>query len=255
MSLTRAVLKLAAPLPDVLSFERCLFIGPHPDDIEIGAGATAARLSAMGKSVCFLVCTDGRYGSDKIAPQELIEIRKKESIASARTLGVEDVRFMGLSDGGFYTAEELRDGMARVIGDFKPQMIFAPDPCVTSECHTDHLNVGETARRLAYFAPYADIMSDFNAETAPVEAIGFYMTAKPNSFVKISRELLSKQRAAVFNCHLSQFAGGMNGADSIALYLKLRAVDFGIRSLNGLAEGFRVLGTTQMHCLPEAGLF
>ena len=39
----------------------------------------------------------------------------------------------------------------------------------------------------------------------------------------------------------------------MALYLKLRAADFGLRSLSGKAEGFRVLGRTQMHCLPEAG--
>lgn len=254
MSLTRAVLKFAAPLPDVLSFERYLFIGPHPDDIEIGAGATAARLAAMGKKVCFLVCLDGRYGSDTVPPQELIGIRKSEALASAKALGINDVRFLGLSDGGFYSPEELRDGMAAVIGDFKPDMIFAPDPDVPSECHTDHLNVGQTAKRLACFAPYAGIMDSFGAEAAPVQALGFYMTAKPTRFVKISRELLSRQRSAVFGCHLSQFGGGMNGADSIALYLRLRAVDLGIRSLKGLAEGFRVLGVTHMHCLPEAGL-
>ena len=34
---------------------------------------------------------------------------------------------------------------------------------------------------------------------------------------------------------------------------KLRAADFGLRSMKGRAEGFRVLGVTQMHCLPEAG--
>ena len=38
---------------------------------------------------------------------------------------------------------------------------------------------------------------------------------------------------------------------SIALYLKVRALDFGLRSCKGCAEGFRVLGVTHMHCLPE----
>ena len=38
------------------------------------------------------------------------------------------------------------------------------------------------------------------------------------------------------------------------LYLKLRAADFGLRTFSRSAEGFRVLGRTQMHCLPEAGL-
>ena len=51
MSILKLVLKAAAPLPDIEKSERYLFIGPHPDDIEIGAGATAAKLAAMGLKV------------------------------------------------------------------------------------------------------------------------------------------------------------------------------------------------------------
>ena len=40
---------------------------------------------------------------------------------------------------------------------------------------------------------------------------------------------------------------------SIELYLKLRAADCGLRALSRSAEGFRVVGRTQMRCLPEAG--
>ena len=40
---------------------------------------------------------------------------------------------------------------------------------------------------------------------------------------------------------------------SVRLYLRLRAAEFGLRSGHRSAEGFRVLGVTQMHCLPEAG--
>ena len=60
MGLTKLVLKFAAPLPKIEEYNRFLFIGPHPDDIEIGAGATAAKLVDMGKEVRFLVCIDGR---------------------------------------------------------------------------------------------------------------------------------------------------------------------------------------------------
>ena len=66
MSLTRAALRFAAPLPDIERFQRFLFIGPHPDDIEIGAGATAARLAAAGRELCFLICTDGRFGTGSL---------------------------------------------------------------------------------------------------------------------------------------------------------------------------------------------
>ncbi len=250
MSLLRLILKAAAPLPDIEKNERFLFIGPHPDDIEIGAGATAAKLAAAGKSVCFLICLDGRYGSETIPPEELIGIRKAEAVSSAKMLGVSDVRFLNLSDGGFYDDAELIKGIAQTVGDFKPDTVFAPDPCVTSECHADHLNVGNAARRIAYFAPYGGIMCEYGAESAPVNALCCYMTAKPNKYVKTSG-FLNRQLDAIFKCHQSQFSG--DSGSTVKLYLKLRSALFGLHRLSGSAEGFRVLGTVHMHCLPEAG--
>ena len=256
MSLTKLALRFAAPPPQVEDFERYLFLGPHPDDIEIGAGATAAKLAAAGKQVSFLICMDGRYGLEHApagtTPEELIGIRKAEALASAKALGVEDVRFLGLCDGGFYDFEELLRGVARVVGQLQPQVIFAPDPDVASECHVDHRRVGECAKRLGFFAPFGEIMARYGAKAAPVEAVALYMTAKPNRFVK-TPGMLQKQMHAIFDCHLSQFPPGCADAKSIALYLKLRSSDFGLRSFSGGAEGFRVLGRTQMHCLPEAG--
>ena len=167
-------------------------------------------------------------------------------------LGVTDVRFLELSDGGFYTREELLTGIARVIGQVQPEAVFAPDPCVDSECHMDHLNVGQAVRNLACFAPYSGIMAGYGAESAQVKALALYMTARPNRFVA-TRGHVEKQLSAIFSCHLTQFPPASPAAASIRLYLKLRALDFGLRSLKGQAEGFRVLGPTQMHCLPEAG--
>ena len=254
MSLTRIALKLAAPLPRLENFDRYLFIGPHPDDIEIGAGATVSRLTSLGKQVSFLICTDGRFGDENTSlhGEELVQARREESIRSAAMLGVTDVRFLELSDGGFYTREELLTGIARVIGQVQPEVVFAPDPCVDSECHMDHLNVGQAVRNLACFAPYSGIMAGYGAESAQIKALALYMTARPNRFVA-TRGHVEKQLNAIFSCHLTQFPPASPAAASIRLYLKLRALDFGLRSLKGQAEGFRVLGPTQMHCLPEAG--
>lgn len=253
MSITRLALRIAAPLPRIEDYERYMFIGPHPDDIEIGAGATAAKLAAAGKKVCFLICIDGRFGSDTIAPEELIAIRQLEARASAAALGVDDVRYLPFCDGGFYDTRELVSAIAKAVGDFKPDVIFAPDCCVTSECHPDHLNVGRAASEIAYLAPYSLLMAEHGAQAAPVKAIAYYMTAKPNRYVKTSAALLKKQLASIFDCHRSQFPSGCPEAKSIAMYLRLRSADFGLRRLCGHAEGFRVLGVTQMHCLPEAG--
>ena len=256
MGLTKTILKVAAPIPKIESFQRFLFIGPHPDDIEIGAGATAAKLVEMGKDVRFLVCIDGRFGTTN-APEglegdKLVAVRQQEARTSAQKLGVNDVHFMNFKDGGFYEQKDLIYVLAKEVGEFAPDVIFAPDPCVTSECHIDHLNVGNAAKQIACFAPYKEIMDEYGAKSASVKALAYYMTAKPTQFIKTSG-YLKKQIDAIFTSHLSQFPEGCTDAQSIPLYLKLRSVDFGIRSMKGCAEGFRVLGVTQMHCLPEAG--
>ena len=256
MGITDIAIKFAVPVPKPDSFERYLFIGPHPDDIEIGAGASAASLVDAGKEVCFLVCIDGRYGDgnadNSLSTDDLIELRKEEAKKSAAALGVDDLRFLGLCDGGMYNYDELLSGIAYVVGDFKPDIIFCPDPFVTSECHADHINVGNAAKQIAFFAPYKNIMNRYGADSAPVQAIAFYMTAKPNRFIKTDG-YLDRQLHAIFDNHISQFPEGCAEAKSITLYLKLRAYDYGIRSLHKTAEGFRVLGATHMHCLPEAG--
>lgn len=253
MSITSLAIKFAAPLPRLESFERYLFVGPHPDDIEIGAGATIAKLTAAGKKVSFLICTDGRFGSADIPPEQLIAIRQEEARASAAALGVEDVRFLPFCDGGFYDTRELVAAIAVAVGEVQPDVIFAPDYCVTSECHPDHKNVGAAAAEVACLAPYSGLMAKHGAQSSPVIAIAFYMTAKPNQYIRTRAGLLKQQLSAIFDCHKSQFPSASGESGAIATYLRLRSADFGLRRLCGHAEGFRVLGTTQMHCLPEAG--
>ena len=258
MGITKLAIKFAAPFPRVQNFDRYLFVGPHPDDIEIGAGATVAALAAQGKSICFLICTDGRYGTvnlkEDISEEELIATRKEEALLSAAALGVKDVRFLGLSDGGFYDNDELLRGIVGVISDFQPDVIFAPDPAPSSECHIDHLNVGKAVRTLAINSVIPGIMKKLGAQPCPLKALAFYMTAKPNVYMKTTG-FLKKQFAAIFDNHLSQYPAGCPDRNAIELYLKLRARDFGMRSFHITAEGFRMLGTTHMHCLPEADIF
>lgn len=250
----KCILKFAVPVPDIKKYSRFLFIGPHPDDIEIGAGATAARLAAEGKAVCFLICTDGRYGDGftDLRGDALAARRMEEALESAKRLGVTDVRFLNLSDGGFYEKEALAAGIAKTIGDFQPEVVFAPDPCVTSECHQDHLNVGRAAGKIACFAPYPSLMERFSANSADVKAIAFYFTSKGNCFVG-TRGYEKTQLASIFSCHKSQFPENSEAGKSIALYLRLRSAYYGLKSFRGRAETFRVLNQTQMHCFPEGG--
>lgn len=255
MSLTRLALRFAAPLPKLTGHDRYLFIGPHPDDIEIGAGASAARFAAEGRTVRFVVCIDGRYGTEFLdsgmTPEELAGVREEEAKKSAACLGVNDVRFLRFEDGGFYDPEALYRAVAAEIADFQPDVVFTVDPSPVSECHIDHLNVGRAVSRAVIFAYNKGIMDRLGLKTANVTALAFFMTAKPTRFIGTA-DFVKQQFSAIFGCHLSQFPKGSEAARSLQAYLTLRSADFGLRSLLGKAEGFRVLGQTEMHCLPEA---
>ena len=107
-------------------------------------------------------------------------------------------------------------------------------------------------KRLAFFAPFEKIMGAYGAKAATVKAIAMYMTAKPTQFIK-TKGFFKKQLEVISECFPSQYPKTNPALSSLILYLKLRAYEYGIRHFTGTAEGFRVLGTTQMHCLPEAG--
>ena len=78
MSLTKMLLKAAVPVPRIENFQRFLFVGPHPDDIEIGAGATAAKLADY-----FGVTTD----------YLLEQTDERAPAAPVRTVSDEDIKF------------------------------------------------------------------------------------------------------------------------------------------------------------------
>lgn len=257
MSIISKIVKVATKSPRIETYDSFLFVGPHPDDIEIGAGATAAKLASFGKKVTFLICLDGRYGEGFLtgkSEDEVAEIRREESIKSAKMLGVTDVRFLDLCDGGFYKKKDLILGIAGVVGAVKPDVIFGIDTFISSECHIDHINVGKATSQVAYFAPYKNIMKRYGAEPADVKALALYMTNKPNQFIN-TKGFFDRQLSSIFDCHKSQFPKGTPEADSLNTYLSLRSKIYGPRRLSTDSEGFRVLSAIHMHCLPEASEF
>lgn len=255
MGLTSLAISLSLRLPKIDEFDNYLFIGPHPDDIEIGAGATIAKLVAKGKHVSFLICTDGRFGdgsSNGITGEALADLRRRESVEAASVLGVSDVHFLNLTDGAGYSREELLQKLAEKITEIQPDIVFAPDPMSRSEAHPDHLMVGNGVKELACMAPYAGVMNNkYGVDGAKVMAVAFYMTTRINRRFKTSG-MIGKQFEAL-SCHKSQYPEGSSELSALKLYLKLRSFENGLKCFSSAGEGFFILGQTHMHCLPETG--
>lgn len=260
MSLFTFIMKLAIPIPKILNHQSYAFIGAHPDDIEVGCGPTVAKLSAMGKRICFIIATDGRYGTfdSTLDRDELIKTRQEEAIQAAAVLGVNDIRFLGFPDGGDYNVKELKNKIAIELADFKPDMIFTIDNHIKSELHPDHIQTGQATETALLTCQFPLMMRDLGSnEVAKPKGIAYYYTDKPNRYVRLNGKLL-KKRVEALEQHKSQFLPDEETAKLFRLlqfYFKLTAVRFGIRRLTRYADGYRVLSVLHTHCAPDASKF
>jgi LmbE family N-acetylglucosaminyl deacetylase len=110
------------PMPE--DWQRMLAVVAHPDDLEYGAASAVARWTGSGRIVGYVIVTDGEAGIDGVAPTEASSIRRREQIASARIVGVDDVSFLGYPDGTVEHGPGLRRDLARHIRRFQPDVLL-----------------------------------------------------------------------------------------------------------------------------------
>ncbi|MET7768358.1 PIG-L family deacetylase [Nocardia sp. NPDC005366] len=92
-----------------LAGERLQIVAPHPDDEVLGTGALAAFLTDRGVPVSIIAVTDGEAShpdSPTHSPAELAAIRRNESAAAGRVLGIERITRLGLPDGAVAENED-----------------------------------------------------------------------------------------------------------------------------------------------------
>lgn len=124
---------------------RMLGVWAHPDDESYLSAGLMARVVDGGGRVTVVTATDGELGfpdHDDRSPERRGALRRHEMRAAMAALGVADIRFLGLPDGGLADADQvrLRDRIRRVIDEVRPEMIvtFGPDG-VTG--HPDHIAI------------------------------------------------------------------------------------------------------------------
>ncbi len=107
-----------------------LAIGAHPDDVELGCGATIAKEIFLGKKVGILDLTKGELGTRGSA-----EIRKEEAAHAAKILGVVVRENLKLADGFFENNKENQLKIIKIIRKFKPNVILCN---AVEDRHIDH---------------------------------------------------------------------------------------------------------------------
>ncbi|SMC53318.1 bacillithiol biosynthesis deacetylase BshB1 [Cellulophaga tyrosinoxydans] len=109
---------------DILAF------GAHPDDVELGSGATIAKEVANGKKVGIVDLTRGELGTRGSA-----EIRDVEAAAAAKILGVVARENLEFADGFFVNDKEHQLAIIRMIRKYRPEIVLCN---AIDDRHIDH---------------------------------------------------------------------------------------------------------------------
>lgn len=130
---------------------RALVVSAHPDDIEFGCAGTVATWTDAGVDVTFCIVTDGSTGTQDrgLMGQMLSEVRRTETEAAAKVLGVTQIEWLGYQDGYVEYSLDLRRDIARVFRKYRPHRYVVMDPTPTIDDqfinHPDHRAIGQAS--------------------------------------------------------------------------------------------------------------
>ncbi|HLW62408.1 MAG TPA: bacillithiol biosynthesis deacetylase BshB1 [Flavobacterium sp.] len=109
---------------DILAF------GAHPDDVELGCGATVAKEVSLGKKVGIVDLTRGELGTRGSA-----EIRDREAAEAAKILGVSVRENLRFRDGFFVNDEVHQLEIIKMIRKYQPEIVLCN---AIDDRHIDH---------------------------------------------------------------------------------------------------------------------
>ena len=215
-----------------------LVFGPHPDDIEIGLGATVARHTAMGRSVGLCDLTAGELGSNG-TPEE----RRREAELAARVLGAAWRENLRWPDGDIAPTPAMVRSAVDLIRRHRPRTIAIP---YWDDRHPDHVAASQTLR----LAAYKSRLRRFETGVDPwsPDWICYYFindSVAPSFVVDVSAYYERKREALA--CHRSQFEPAGGGAVATRLsaptfrqLIESRDAQFGALAGVAWAEGIVV---------------
>ena len=215
-----------------------LAFGPHPDDIEIGIGATVAAHAAAGFHVGLCDLTRGELGSNG-TPEE----RVAEAEAAREVLGATLRVNLGWPDGAIGSRPEHERQAVETIRRLRPRTVLVP---WWADRHPDHQAASDVLSRALFLSGlrrYEAIGDPWRPEWC---CYYFINDSTEASFVvDVSAHYETKRAALV--CHRSQFQPVSAGAVSTRLtsarfpqLIESRDAQFGALAGVAFAEGFIV---------------
>lgn len=165
-------------------------VGAHPDDVEIGMGATVTKLTRHGRRVAIVDLTNGEP-----TPFGTPEVRAAEAKAAALCLGADRVTLTQPNRHLFDTIE-ARYELAQVLRELRPKMLFVPYP---DDAHPDHVAASQISLAARFYSKFTK--TDMVGEPYLPPRVYRYMAvhqrtvAEPSFIVDVSGDLPRKLMA------------------------------------------------------------
>lgn len=133
-----------------------LTIGAHPDDVELGCGATIAKEISLGKKVGIVDLTRGELGTRGSA-----KIRDQESADSAKILGVQVRENLKFSDGFFTNDMKHQLEVIKMIRKYQPEIVLCN---AVQDRHIDHGKGSKLVSDACFLSGLIKVETVYNGE-------------------------------------------------------------------------------------------
>jgi len=186
---------------DILAF------GAHPDDVEIGMGATIFKHAQAGLAVGICDLTRAELSSNGDT-----ETRAAEAEEAARLLGVKVRVNLGLPDRGLHPGDDATARITAEIRRHRPRFVFAP---YFRDRHPDHVQCSRLVEEAVFNAKLRRYLPDL--PPVKVERLYFYYINdpdEPSAVVDVTEVYPVKLKALA--AYRSQFSPPREGSADVA---------------------------------------
>lgn len=211
-----------------------LVFGPHPDDLEIGAGGAVARHVQLGSRVGLCDLTAGEMGSNGTIAERLAEAEAARAVLGAAWRV--NLRWTDRAIGG---ADHIRSA-AMLVRRARPRTVLVP---YWDDRHPDHVAASQVLTEAVFNAGLRRFEPTIDAWKARVCYYFINDSVAPSFVIDVSDDYDRKRQALA--CHASQFRPVGGSAVGTRLtsphfqqLIESRDAQFGALAGVAFAEGF-----------------
>jgi LmbE family N-acetylglucosaminyl deacetylase len=220
----------------------------HPDDVEILAGGTLARLSAAGHRLVIVSMTPGDCGSREHSPEAIAAMRRSEATAAARQIGAE-YRCAEFRDLAIFNDDRSRRQVTEVLRQVRPDVVLTAAP---ADYMSDHETTSTLVRDACFGASAPNYATHASWPVPALPAIPHLYFMDPiggvdrenrpvaaDFYVDIGTTFETKRAMLAEHSSQREWLRQQHGMDDYLLTMERWTRELGRRAGVIFAEGFR----------------